>query len=286
MVFRTIGFTNVNREEQPSIHGLLESRLENKTTANTSHKTDYSPSQSKNRNRMNLSGAKVLVTGGSLGIGKATAELLIQKGASVLITGRSLERLEKAAQEIGASYVVADVSTQKGIDDTMAAVHSELGGLDVLVNNAGIGRFPELSEVEWEDFQVVFNTNVFGAAMMAKACAEIFKAQSSGNIVNIASTAGKKGFARGSVYSASKFALRSMTECWQAELRKHNVRVFGVNPSEVTTAFAQEERIERPEVDNKLRSQEIAHAIVSGLEMDNRGFIPELTVFATNPWSE
>lgn len=235
---------------------------------------------------MNLSGANVLVTGGSLGIGKATAEMLINKGANVLVTGRSQDRLQKAAEEIGAEWVVADVSTQEGIDATMAAVRNTLGGLDVLINNAGIGRFPELSEVEWEDFQVVFNTNVFGAAMMAKACAEIFRSQNSGNIVNIASTAGKKGFARGSVYSASKFALRSMTECWQAELRKHNVRVFGVNPSEVTTAFAQEERIERPEVSNRLRSQEIAHAIVGALEMDDRGFIPELTVFATNPWSE
>ena len=75
-----------------------------------------------------------------------------------------------------------------------------------------------------------------------------------------------------------------MTQCWQAELRPHNVRVILINPSEVTTAFAQENRIERPEKDNKLRGVEIAHATISALEMDDRGFIPELTVWATNPF--
>ena len=75
-----------------------------------------------------------------------------------------------------------------------------------------------------------------------------------------------------------------MTQCWQAELRKHNVRVILINPSEVTTAFNIETREERPEVPNKLRGEEIAHAIKGALEMDDRGFIPELTVWATNPF--
>jgi len=75
-----------------------------------------------------------------------------------------------------------------------------------------------------------------------------------------------------------------MTQCWQADLRKYNVRVILVNPSEVTTAFGSKERVEREEVYNKLRSEEIAHTIVSTLEMDSRGFIPEVTVWATNPF--
>ncbi len=133
-------------------------------------------------------------------------------------------------------------------------------------------------------FHNVYDVNVFGAALMASEAAKIFKKQKSGNIINIASTAGTKGFANGTVYSSSKFALRGMTQCWQAELRKYNVRVILVNPSEVTTAFGDDERKEKPEVKNKLRPLEIAHTIVSTLEMDDRGFIPEVTVWATNPF--
>jgi 3-oxoacyl-[acyl-carrier protein] reductase len=119
---------------------------------------------------------------------------------------------------------------------------------------------------------------------MAKYAANLFKKQKSGNIVNISSTAGTKGYANGTVYASSKFALRGMTQCWQAELRKYNVRVILVNPSEVLTAFGDDEGRERKEVSNKLRSFEIAHTIVSTLEMDDRGFIPEVTVWATNPF--
>ena len=130
----------------------------------------------------------------------------------------------------------------------------------------------------------VYSVNVFGAALMAKYAAKLFKKQNYGNIINIASTAGTKGFANGTVYASSKFALRGMTQCWQAELRKYNVRVILVNPSEVLTAFGDDEGKERKEVSNKLRSYEIAHTIVSTLEMDDRGFIPEVTVWATNPF--
>jgi 3-oxoacyl-[acyl-carrier protein] reductase len=130
----------------------------------------------------------------------------------------------------------------------------------------------------------VYSVNVFGAALMTKYAANIFKKQKYGNIINISSTAGTKGYANGTVYSSSKFALRGMTQCWQAELRKYNVRVILVNPSEVVTAFGNNEGKERKEVANKLRGVEIAHTIVSTLEMKDRGFIPEVTVWATNPF--
>ena len=152
--------------------------------------------------------------------------------------------------------------------------------------NAGIGEFPEVENLSMEAFQKVYTVNVFGAALMTKHAADIFKKQNYGNIINIASTAALKGFARGTIYSSSKFALRGMTECWQAELRPHNIRVMLVNPSEVTTAFANTERKERDEVANKLTSVEIAHTIKSLLEMDDRGMIPEVTVWATNPWDK
>lgn len=233
---------------------------------------------------MNIKGARIVITGGSSGIGYATAALLIEKGAKVLITGRHQDKLEKAAEKIGAIPVRADVAKEEDIEKTFKAVEEQLGGLDVLINNAGIGRRKSLEELSMQDFEDIYRVNVFGAALMAREAAKIFKKQDYGHIINIASTAGKKGYPTGSVYCGSKFALRGMTECWQAELRKHNVRVILVNPSEVTTAFGQEDGKERDEVPNKLRSQEIAHTIISALEMDNRGFIPEVTVFATNPF--
>lgn len=233
---------------------------------------------------MDLKGAKIVVTGGSSGIGYATASLLREKGAQVLITGRHKDKLEQAAQKIGAIAVVADVAREEDIKKTYKVVQEKLGGLDVLINNAGIGRRQGIEELSMQDFEEIFRVNVFGAALMAREAAGIFKQQNHGHIVNIASTAAKKGYATGSIYCGSKFALRGMTECWQAELRKHNVRVMLVNPSEVTTAFGQPDRQEREEEPKKLRSEEIAHTIVSALQMDNRGFIPEVTVFATNPF--
>ena len=188
------------------------------------------------------------------------------------------------AQEIGALAIPADVSKQEDIDKTVSSTLKFYGKIDGLINNAGHGWVKAMHEVTWEDFEEIYRVNVFGAAMMGQAVAKIFMEQRSGNIVNLASTAALKGYAKGSVYSSSKFALRGLTQCWQAELRHYNVRVFGVNPSEVTTAFNQPGRKERDEVDNKLRSEEIAHAIVSALEMDDRGYIPELSVHATNPF--
>lgn len=235
---------------------------------------------------MEIKGAKVIVTGGSLGIGKATAKALVEKGAQVVITGRNQERLSKAAQEIGAIPVVFDISQMdENFSANAKACLDALGGsVDVVVNNAGIGEFPLLDDLTQEHFEKVLNTNVVGLALFTKEMVKPMKAQQSGTIINIASTAALKGFARGTVYVASKFALRGMTQCWQAELRRDNIRVCLVNPSEVTTAFANAEREERETVDNKLDPNDLAHTIVSVIEMKNKGFIPEVTVWATNPF--
>lgn len=233
---------------------------------------------------MKLKDATILITGGTLGIGYETARLLIESGAKVAITGRHSGRVEHAAERLGALGIVADVAKVEDVDRTFDRFLGEFGRLDCLINNAGIGRSRKVEELTMEDFHEVYAVNVFGAAMMASRAAVLFREQMSGNIVNISSTAGKRGYPGGSIYASSKFALRGMTQCWQAELRPHNVRVFLINPSEVTTAFGNPERKERPDAPNKLRGQEIAQAIKGALEMDDRGFIPELTVWATNPF--
>jgi 3-oxoacyl-[acyl-carrier protein] reductase len=234
---------------------------------------------------MQIKNSTFLVTGGSLGIGKATAKLLIENGGKVAITGRNKSRLEKAGKEIGAFPIQADAGKPEDIKRTFDEFINEFKKLDCLINNAGIGgKWNQVFDLELEDFMNVYSVNVFGAALMAKYAANLFKKQKSGNIINIASTAAKKGYANGTVYSSSKFALRGMTQCWQAELRKYNVRVILINPSEVITAFGNNDGKEKNEVSNKLRGFEIAHTILSTLEMDDRGFIPEVTVWATNPF--
>ena len=234
---------------------------------------------------MKIKNSIALVTGGNSGLGKATASLLIEKGATVVITGRNPEKTEAAAIEIGAVAFHCDVSDDDQILALYDFIEKKYGKLDILVNNAGIGKFMMLEDITRKEMQKIFDVNVFGAAMMAKGAIPFFEKQNSGNIVNIASTAALKGFASGSIYSSSKFALRSLTQCWQGELRQKNIRVIQVNPSEVPTAFADEDnRMERPQEDNKLSPYEIAYTIVSALEMDSRGFIPEVTVHATNPF--
>jgi len=232
---------------------------------------------------MYLKGKKILITGGSSGIGKATAVDLIEAGAIVMITGRDKEKLDEAAEEIGAIPLAFDVSDYDVIPEKVAEAVAGLGGIDVLINNAGIGNFDLLEDITIHQFENIFAVNVFGLALLTQEVVKYFKAQRHGDIINIASMAATKGFSHGTVYASSKFALRGMTLCWQAELRKHNIRVMLINPSEVPTAFNQEDRVERDDEEGKLTSAEIAHAIKFSLEMDQRGFIPELSIWATNP---
>lgn len=233
---------------------------------------------------MDLQGAKALVTGGSEGIGKAIAAAFGAEGADVVITGRRVDTLETAAAEIGAGSIAGDVSREDDAVRTVREFVDEHGRLDILVNNAGIGRFAPLVDMELSDLETVYRTNVYGAFLMAREAAKVFIRQQSGHLINISSTSGLKGGAGSTAYSSSKFALRGMTECWRAELRRHDVRVMLVNPSEVLTEFASKVGYDQEASPKKLRPQEIADAIVGALKIDDRGFIPELSVFATNPF--
>ena len=234
---------------------------------------------------MDINNSNILITGGSSGIGKETAKLFIAKGAKVVITGRDKNKLNSVAAEIGAIPLQFDIGDLNSIPEKSKEAMALLEGkIDVLINNAGIGVFPVLGEITEQNLVDVYTTNVFGLALLTQEMVPFFKAQKQGNIINIGSTASLKGFARGSVYAASKFAVRGMTQSWQAELRKDNIRVCLVNPSEVTTAFADEERKERKEENNKLGAEDIAQTILSIVTMRDKGFVPEVTVWATNPF--
>lgn len=240
---------------------------------------------------MNIKDAKVLITGGNSGIGKATAKLLKEKGAQVVISGRNETTLQQAAQELEVDYIKADVTDEKQVQEMVSEAKSKMGGINTLINNAGYGYISKLIDIEPDKFTDQFKTNILGAALSAKVAAKEFIDQDYGNIINIGSTASLNGSPSASPYVATKFALRGMTQSWRNELRPHNIRVMQVNPSEVMTSFADnrvdgnktEKEYTEAEQQTKLRGEEIAHTISSLLEMDDRGFITEATVFATNP---
>lgn len=232
---------------------------------------------------MNLKNSVALITGGSAGIGRAVAQSLASSGARVAITGRDQGRLEKAARELSVHPIHADVAVEADVERTYREVLQRFGDLDILVNNAGVGVFKNLVDFERKDFEAVFATNVTGAMLMAREAARHFVKRQRGNIVNIASTAALRGAPKGTAYYGSKFALRGMTECWRAELRQYNVRVFLVNPSEVLTNFYPTAGLSQKENETKLRAEDIAHVVKTLLEMDDRGFAPEVSIFATNP---
>ncbi len=233
---------------------------------------------------MELNGAVAIVTGGSEGIGRAIAEAFKTEGCLVTITGRREGVLRAAADEMEVEWIAGDVGLEADAVQTVAEVVGKHGRLDILVNNAGYGVFKPLVEMEMGELEGVYRTNVFGAFLMAREAARQFVKQGSGELINISSTSGLKGGRGGTAYSSSKFALRGMTECWRDELRRFNVRVMLVNPSEVLTEFAPKVGRKQEFSDKKLRSQEIADAIIGALKVDNRGFIPEFSVFATNPF--
>ena len=233
---------------------------------------------------MELKNTIALVTGGSEGIGRAIAEALAGQGCRVTITGRREEAVRDTAEELGLDWIVGDVGIEDDAVRTVASVIEKHGRLDILVNNAGYGLFKSLVDTTFEELQGVYRTNVFGPFLMSREAARQFIKQGSGELINISSTSSLKGSAGRTAYGSSKFALRGMTECWRDELRRHNVRVMLVNPSEVMTDFTKKAGVPREASDKKLRPQEIADAIVGALKVDSRGFIPEFSVFATNPF--
>lgn len=232
---------------------------------------------------MDIQGSTVLITGGSKGIGAATARLLADRGAHVALTARDADRAKTMADEIGGLGIQADVGQQADVKRTFEVFFEHYNQLDVLINNAGTVAGAPIGEVSMEEMEAIYRTNVFGPVMMANEAVPHFRQRQYGNIVNIGSTAGVNGMRQGTIYSSSKFALRGLSECWKAELRRDNVRVFQINPSEVRTSFGTPDGTPKEEVPSKLRGQEIAHTIHSLLTMDDRGFIPELNIIATNP---
>ena len=233
---------------------------------------------------MDLRTAKVLVTGGGSGIGRATAQALVSHSAKVVISGRRADVLEQTAREIGASAVTADVTNEGDVVRLVESVVRELGDYNVLINNAGAGTFAPLVSVTAGDMRRIWETNVLGATLVARESARHFVARNTGNIVNVGSTSGQRAGPNSSAYASTKYAITGLTEVWRAELRKFNIRVMLVNPSEVITPFREAAGgAPAPENPRKLHAEDIAQVIVGMLSLDDRGMVTSTTVWAANP---
>lgn len=230
-----------------------------------------------------MSTKRFLVTGGSQGIGEAIVRLARAAGHDVLFTGRNERTIEQVAQETGAHGLRANVSVGEDNARTVGVCSERMGGIDVLINNAGYAYRAEIGTLDVDLMRRMFDTNVFGLVDVTNRVVPLMKSQGYGDIVNIASTSGMKGGAGGTSYGASKWAIRGISQSWQAELRPHGIRVTCVCPSEVQTNFDGKVGRNNP---NKLYADDIANTILAALEMPRRVLWPELAVFANNPWKE
>ena len=168
---------------------------------------------------------RFLVTGGSQGIGASLVEHARKAGHQVVFTGRDAGRIERLANGTGATGIAADVAREEDNARTVATCVERMGGIDVLVNNAGYAYRGEIGEVDLAAMRAMFDVNVFGLVDITNRVVPLMKAQKSGDIINVASTSGMKGGAGGTSYGASKWAVRGISQSWQAELRPHGIRV-------------------------------------------------------------
>jgi 3-oxoacyl-[acyl-carrier protein] reductase len=227
--------------------------------------------------------SRFLVTGGSQGIGAAIVTLARKAGHEVVFTGRNQQFLDTVAQHTGAYGVRADVAIADDNARTVETCRERMGGIDVLVNNAGYAYRAEIGSLDVTAMKRMFDTNVFGLVDLTNHVVPVMKAAGVGDIVNIASTSGMKGAATATAYAGSKWAVRGISQCWQAELRPHGIRVMCVCPSEVQTNFGGRGGRNNP---NKLYAEDIGQTIMAALDMPRRVLWPEVAVFATNPWKE
>jgi len=236
---------------------------------------------------MELEGRVVLVTGAGRGIGRALAYAFAGAGAKVALLGKTKKNLlevQKELKDSGAStfVVAADVADEGAVSRAVAAVEQQLGPVDVLVNNAGIFAAAPVEKMDAVVFDRVLAVNLRGPFLMSRAVLPGMKSRKRGHIVNISSTAGRRGFAGGGAYCASKFGLAGLTEAMRYEARASDVRVSCVFPSTVDTSLGKKAGMDFNR-ESAIQPEDIAKAVVSLVAMDDRAMVTALEIWQTNP---
>ena len=231
-----------------------------------------------------LAGKHALVTGGPRGIGFAIAEALLGAGAGVAVCGRNQEGVKSAVSQLtkkAKSKVlgkVADVRRNTEVADLFTLIDREMGGLDVLVNNAGVGVFKSTADLSVDDWQKTIETNLSGVFYCCREALPRLKQRGGGYIVNISSLAGKNPFAGGAAYNASKFGLNGFSEAMMLDHRYENVRVSYVMPGSVDTKFGSGGR-----ADWKIAPEDIGEIILMLLRMPERTLVSRVEVRPSRP---
>jgi 3-oxoacyl-[acyl-carrier protein] reductase len=235
-----------------------------------------------------LKGKLALVTGGTRGIGRAIAERLVAEGASVAISGRRADTVAKAARELGSVGKVAGVSADiRSFDEVRAmfeAVDRELGGLDILINNAGEGVFRKVGEMTPEEWHRNIDLNLNGAFYCAHEALARFRARGGGFIVNISSLASYNAFSGGAGYNASKFGLNGFTEALMLDHRYDNVRVSAILPGSVDTEFSGVSGKPQDQDTNwKVAPEDVAETVAFVLKMPPRTMVSRVEMRPSKP---
>jgi NAD(P)-dependent dehydrogenase (short-subunit alcohol dehydrogenase family) len=228
-----------------------------------------------------------LVTGATKGIGRAIAKMFLEEGAHVAICGREQQAVDRTVAELSAETggkvagKAADVRKQEDVAGLFRFVDTHFGGLDVLVNNAGVGVFRSVSDLTVEEWQLTLETNLSGVFYCCREAFPRFQTKGGGYIVNISSLAGKNAFAGGSAYNASKFGLNGFSEAMMLDKRNDNVRVTYIMPGSVATDFGGHGADSGS--DWKIHSEDIAEIVRTLMKIPERTLISRVEVRPSKP---
>jgi NAD(P)-dependent dehydrogenase (short-subunit alcohol dehydrogenase family) len=234
-----------------------------------------------------LKGKVALVTGGSRGIGLAIARALVADAVQVAVTGRSASHLSAARPKIegagpgAVETLQADVRRYDEVQRAIDATVARFGGLDILINNAGVGIFADVATMTPEQWAEVVDTNLTGAFHTCRAAIPHMRRRGGGFIVNISSLAGKNPFADGAAYCASKSGLNAFSEALMQEVRYDNIRVSYVMPGSVATAFSSGD--ENKGADWKIAPEEVAEVVINLLRHNPRSLPSRIELRASKP---
>ena len=231
---------------------------------------------------MDLKGNVAIVTGASKGIGKAIAVTLAKEGVKVVLAARNAELLSEIQKEISeteghAVAIPTDVTSENAVKNLMIETNKRFNRIDILINNAGVGFFSNVVDMNIEDYEAMMNINLKGAFLCSRGVLPTMMKQKRGEIINIASLAGKNSFAGGSVYSATKWGLIGFARSLMLEVRDHNIRVVTICPGSVNTNFNDTER-DNPQI---IQPEDVAETVLFALTMPNRVNVSEIDIRPT-----
>lgn len=231
---------------------------------------------------------RAIITGGSRGLGKATAIALAKEGVNIAITGRNEKALKQTVLElkaygVEATYTTFDIGIYDQVKKGINNIISEMGTVDILINNAGIASFGTFNDMSIDKWTQIIQTNVLGMYYVTKEVLPYLIKKQEGDIINISSTAGLNGNATTSAYSASKFAVIGMSESLMKEVRKDNIRVCTLTPSTIATDMTLNLGITDGNVEKVLQPDDFAELIVAGLKLPRRAMLKNASLWSTNP---